>query len=191
MNASADLHGVSLAAVNVARDLDGVAIGAVNVQRRVKGLSIGVVNVAEEVDGAALGLVSVAKNGRVQPVLWASSDGAFHVAVKSIAGFAFTQFGGGIDRSAAHFSYDGGVGLHLKLGEWFFVEPGVHYSGRSSTSSTSGAPDENQLRYLVQVGLRLGGAADLLVGAGLRHTLGSSSGGGSLAADGVVGIGFF
>jgi hypothetical protein len=191
VNVSGDLHGVALAALNVTRDLDGLAIGAVNVQHRVKGLSIGVVNVAEQVDGAALGVVSVAKNGRVQPLLWASSDGAIHAAVKSIAGVAFTQLGAGIEPSGNHFSYDGGVGLHLKLGARFFVEPGVHYRGVSRTSSASGAPDEHQLHYLLQAGLRLGRAADVLVGGGLRHSLNPAEGQAALAMEGVVGLAFF
>jgi len=191
-NIGADLRGIAVAGVvNATHDVDGVAIAPVNVQRRVKGLSIGLVNVAQEVDGAALGVVSIAKNGRVQPLLWASSDGSLHAALKSIAGLAFTEFGAGIAPGGDHFSYDGGAGLHLKLSESFFVEPGVLYGGRSSTRDASGAPDENQLRYLVQVGLRLGRSADLLLGAGLRHTLNPAEGRAAVAPEGVAGIGFF
>jgi hypothetical protein len=192
VNLGADFRGVAVAGgVNITRDMDGVAIAPVNVQRRVHGLSIGVVNVAQEVDGAALGLVSIAKNGRVQPLLWASSDGSLHAALKSIAGLAFTEFGAGVATGGDHFSYDGGAGLHLKLSESFFVEPGVHYSGRSSTRDASGAPDENRLHYLVQVGLRLGRSVDVLLGGGLRHTLNPAEGHTAVAPEGVAGIGFF
>ena len=175
-NFSADHHGIELAGgVNAARDLYGLALAPVNVHRRVKGLQLGIVNVAEEVDGISIGILSFAKNGRVQPVLWAQTDGSVHVGVKSIAGWAFTEIGGGVDVGGASYSYDGGVGLHARLSQNWFLEPGVHYSGTNKTVDASGSPDAHQLHYLCGVGYRVGDKLDLLAAVGVRHTLVGSS----------------
>lgn len=189
VNAARDVQGVAMAGgVNAARDLRGAAVAPINVQRRVRGLQLGVVNVAEEVDGVAFGVVSLAGNGRLQPVLWGSSDRTAHVALKSIAGYAFTQLGGGIALNGDELSYDSGAGAHLPLGQGVFLEPGVHYSGTHDTADASGAPDRHDLYYLVQAGLRLGGKLDLLAGGGVRHTLWGGSG---MAPEVRAGIGFF
>jgi len=175
-NTSATHEGVELAAgVNTAGDLSGVAIAPINVHRHVKGIQIGIINVAEDVD-AAIGVLSIAKNGRVQPVLWTSVDGSAHLAIKSIAGCVFTQIGGGVDLSSEKVSYDGGIGLHLRLGNVWFLEPGVHYSALLDTADASGAPDEQQLHYLAELGLRVGEKLDLIAGAGVRHTIVGGSG---------------
>jgi hypothetical protein len=191
VNFSADHRGFELAGgVNTARDLEGLAIAPINVHRRVKGIQFGIVNVAEEVDGASIGVLSFAKNGRVQPVLWTTTDRSVHIAIKSIAGYCFTQLGGGIDLGASSFTYDAGIGAHLRLSQSWFLEPGVHYSGSQSTSGTTGSPDEHQLHYLAQLGLRLGDKIDLLAGAGVRHTVLGGSGA-RVVPELRVGIGFF
>ncbi len=190
VNWSAAHRGIEVSGgVNTARDLAGVAIAPINVHRRVKGLQVGIINVAEEVD-AAIGLISVVKNGRVQPLLWTSIDGSVHLAIKSVAGLAFTQLGAGVDLASEKLSYDGGIGLHLLLGKGFFLEPGVHYTALLATTDASGAPDQQRLLYLAELGWRVGEKLDLLVGAGARHTVI----GGSPAAfspEARVGIGFF
>jgi len=190
-NFSAEHRGLQLAGgVNAARDLDGAAFAPVNVHRRVKGLQFGVVNVAEAVDGAAFGVLSIAKNGRLQPVVWGASDRSAHVALKSIAGWAFTQLGAGIDLNGSSFTYDGGVGVHLKLSRTVFLEPGLHYSASNKTADASGAPDEQQLHYLAQLGYRAGEKLDLLGAAGLRQTFIGGSGA-RLAPELRAGIAFF
>jgi hypothetical protein len=191
VNLAADHQGLEIAGgLNAARELDGVALAPVNVHRRVKGLQLGVVNVAEEVDGAALGVISYAKNGRLQPTLWTSTEGSAHVAIKSIAGYAFTQLGAGIEVNADSFTYDGGVGAHFRLSESLFFEPGVHYSGRYLIEDPSGAPDEHRLHYLAQLGLRVGDRVDLLGAAGLRHVVSGGSGA-SVAPELRAGVAFF
>ncbi len=189
---SVDHRGIEIAGgANIARDLAGIAIAPVNVHRRVKGIQFGVVNVAEQVDGAAIGILSFAKNGRVQPVLWAGApDGSLHVGIKSIAGYVFTQLGAGMDVAPALLTYDGGIGLHLRIGQSFFLEPGVHYSAIHDAEDASGAPDEHQFHYIAQAGFRLGNKLDLLVGAGVRHTL-SGGTGAAIAPDFRAGIAFF
>lgn len=177
---ASDLRGAAVSAgVNVARDLRGVVLAPVNVQRRVRGFQVGLVNIVEEVDGAAIGIISLAKNGRVQPVLWGGSDGSAHIALKSIAGYAFTQLGGGIDLGPDELSYDGGIGLHLRLNDSIFLEPGVHYSGSQSVSDTetNAGLTRHDLHYLVGAGLRLGNKIDLLAAGGVRHgAFGSDAG---------------
>lgn len=191
VNVTADHRGPMLAGgVNVARDLNGITIAPVNVQRKVRGVQIGVVNIADEVDGAAIGVISVAKNGHFQPVVWGSADGSAHVALKSTVGWAFTQLGAGINLDENTFSYDGGAGLHLKLGGPFFVEPGVYYSGHHETADASGSLDEHQLHYLAQGGVRVGDKVDFLVAGGLRHTVAGGSGA-ALAPEFRAGIAFF
>jgi hypothetical protein len=190
-NFAYDHRGIELAGgFNGGRDLDGLALAPVNVHRNVRGLQIGVVNVAEEVDGAAIGVVSIAKNGRFQPVLWGDRDGSAHVALKSIAGWAFTQLGGGVDLGAESFTYDGGAGVHIKLSQNFYLEPGAHYSAKHSIQDASGAPDEHRLHYLVQAGVRLGNKLDVWVGGGVRHRVVGGSGT-PFAPDLRAGISFF
>jgi hypothetical protein len=187
----AEHRGLQLAGgVNVARELSGVSLAPVNVQRRVRGLQLGVLNIAEEVDGAAVGVLSIAKNGRVQPVSWVGNDGSVHLALKSLAGFAFTQFGAGIDLQDETFTYDAGAGLHWKLSHGFFLEPALHYSGLHSTREASGAPDEHQLHYLGHLGLRLADKLDLFVAAGVRHTVAGGSGS-AVGPEARGGIAFF
>jgi hypothetical protein len=191
VNITADHRGSMVAGgVNVARDLNGIALAPINVARRVRGLQIGVVNVADEVDGAAIGVLSFAKNGHFQPVIWGAADGSAHVALKSTVGWAFTQLGAGINLGENTFSYDGGAGLHLKLGSTFYLEPGVHYSGHHDTADASGSLEEHQLHYLAQGGLRVGDKLDFLVGAGVRHTIAGGSGA-AVAPEFRGGIAFF
>lgn len=191
VNLTGDHRGLLVAGgVNVAGDLRGIAIAPLNVQRRVRGVQVGVINVADEVDGAAIGVLSLSKSGKFQPTVWAASDGSTHVALKSTVGWAFTQLGAGINLSDDTFSYDGGVGLHLKLGGPFFVEPGVHYSGHHQTADASGSPDEHQLHYVALGGVRVGSKVDFLLGGGLRQTVAGGTGA-ALAPEGRAAIAFF
>jgi len=187
---SAQHRGVQISGgVNVARDLAGVALAPINVHRRVRGVQLGIINVAEDVD-AAIGVISVSKNGRVQPLLWTSLDGSVHLAIKSVAGWAFTQLGGGVDLSEAKVSYDGGVGLHLPLGKSFFLEPGLHYMALLATADASGAPDEQRVLFLVDLGWRAGNQLDLLLGGGVRQTVAGGDGA-TLAPEAHAGLAFF
>lgn len=189
-NLAGDLQGMQLSGgFNVARDLSGLALAPVNVQRRVRGVQFGVVNIADEVDGAAIGIVSLARDGRLQPVIWGGADQTAHLAFKSIAGYAFTQFGGGVGLNGKQLSYDGGVGGHIELGRYLFVEPGVHYAATHQTADASGDPDQHYLYYLAQLGVRLGDKIDLLGGAGIRQLL--TAGSGALKPEVRAGIAFF
>ncbi|HYJ11441.1 MAG TPA: hypothetical protein VEX18_20610 [Polyangiaceae bacterium] len=190
-NLAGDLQGIQVSSgINIARDLRGVAVAPVNAQRRVRGVQFGVINIAEEVDGAAIGVVSLARNGRLQPVIWGSRDGSAHLAFKSIAGYAFTQFGGGISLNGKQLSYDGGIGAHFKIGSVLFLEPGVHYSATHQTADASGNPDQHYLYYLAQLGLRVGNSLDLLAGGGIRH-LAAGGSGTAIRPEVRAGIAFF
>jgi hypothetical protein len=203
-NVAGDLTGIQLAGgINVARDFRGVALGAVNVHRRVRGLQFGIVNVAEEVDGAAIGVISLSRDGRLQPMLWGGSDGSAHVALKSIAGYGFTQLGGGIDIDRTALSYEAGVGAHLRFGKSFFLEPGLHYSASYETQTieeepppaegptVTHVPDRYYLHYLVMAGLRLGDALDVLAGGGLKQLLEGPVGEATVSPEVRAGIAFF
>lgn len=201
VNVAGDLTGIELAgAVNVARDFRGIALAPINVHRRVRGLQIGIVNVADEVDGAAIGVISLSRNGRLQPVLWGSADGSVHVALKSIAGYAFTQLGGGIDVDRTSLSYDAGIGAHIRLGKSFFFEPGMHYASTHRTTEeappddgieTAPPPDRSYLYYLVLGGLRWNDMLDVLAGGGVRQTLDGAVEEPAITPEVRVGIGFF
>jgi hypothetical protein len=176
--------------VNIARELEGIALAPINVHGRVKGVQLGIVNVAEEVDGAAIGVVSLSKSGRVQPMFWGGYNAAAHLALKSIAGMVFTQIGGGVDLDASAFTYDGGIGLHLKLGQTFFLEPGVHYSAAQKTTDTTGKPDTHRAHYVALLGVRLGNKLDLLAGGGVSQRLVGTTGA-AIEPDVRAGIAFF
>ena len=191
-NVTGDVTGFALSGgANVTRDFRGIALAPINVQRRVSGLQLGVVNVADEVDGVALGVISIAKNGRVQPVVWGGTDRAAHLALKSIAGFAFGQFGGGIDFMGKRLSYEGGVGAHLRVGRVVFLEPGLHYSSTHELDGDSATLDRSYLHYLLLAGFRAGNKLDLLLGGGVRHTLRGDAGESTFIPEVRGGIGFF
>jgi hypothetical protein len=188
---SAQHRGLAISSgVNIARELEGFALAPINVHGRVSGVQIGIVNVAEEVDGAAIGIVSLSKNGRLQPMFWGGYNGGAHLALKSVAGWAFTQIGGGVELDASAFTYDGGIGLHLKLGQTFFLEPGVHYSAAQKTTDTTGKPDTHRLHYVALLGVRLGNKLDLLAGGGVSQRLVGDTGA-ALEPDVRAGIAFF
>jgi hypothetical protein len=128
LNRAGAFTGVQAAgAVNIAGSLSGLQLGVVNVAGDVRGLQLGVVNVAKKVKGTSVGLVSVAENGRVQPVLWASSSLPLNAAAKFTVGPIYTQAGLGYARSNQTYTYELGLGGHFPIGR-FFIEPGVHYS---------------------------------------------------------------
>lgn len=126
----------------------------VNVAGDVHGLQLGVVNVAKHVDGTSIGLVSVADNGRVQPVLWASSSLPLNAAAKFTVGAIYTQAGLGYAPGNQTYSYELGLGAHFPIGR-FFLEPGVHYSEVRSAKQ----PFDHELiefgHYRVAAGLDL------------------------------------
>jgi len=154
-NRAGAFTGVQVAgALNIADSIAGLQLGIVNVAGDVHGLQLGVVNVAKHVDGTSLGLVSVADNGRVQPVLWASSSQLLNAAAKFTVGSFYTQVGVGYAPVDRTYTYELGLGGHFPVGR-FFVEPGVHYSEMRSTEH----PFDRELleygHYRIAVGLDL------------------------------------
>jgi hypothetical protein len=112
--------------------------------------------------------------------------------LKSIAGYVFTQIGGGIELGPDTLSYDGGIGLHLRLSDSIFLEPGVHYSGSQSVSDVevSTGLTQHDFCYLAGAGLRLGNKIDLLAAGGVRHTA-SGTDAGTFSPELRAGIAFF
>ena len=154
-------------AVNIADSMTGLQLGVVNVAGDVHGAQVGVVNVAKHVDGTSIGLVSVADNGRVQPVLWASSSRPLNGAMKFTVGPLYTQVGLGYAPGNQTYAWELGLGAHLALGR-FFLEPGVHYSEVRSAKH----PSDHELleygHYRLAVGADLGRVSPFL-GVAVLH----------------------
>jgi hypothetical protein len=156
LNRAGALTGLQAAgAVNIADSLSGLQLGVVNVARNVDGLQLGVVNVAKHVKGTSIGLVSVADNGRVQPVLWASSSLPLNAAAKFTVGPLYTQAGLGYSPGNQTYTYELGLGGHFPIGR-FFVEPGVHYSEMRSAKHPFDHALIEYVHYRVAAGLDLG-----------------------------------
>jgi hypothetical protein len=174
LNRAHEISGMQAAGVNVTDEISGLQIGVLNVAGQVHGVQLGVVNIAKHVDGTSLGLVSVANNGRVQPVLWASSSQLLNAAAKFTVGPLYTQAGLGF-ASGSHqtYSYELGLGVHLAIGR-FFLEPGVHYSEMRSTKH----PFDHELieygHFRVAAGTDLGRVSPF-AGAGLLQRFAHSS----------------
>ncbi len=171
-----DVEGAQLGIVSVARDVNGLQAGVVTVARTVD-LQIGLINIAERVDGAAIGLVTIAGNGRVQPAIWGTidSDPALNGGVRFVAGYAFSQLGGGVYTNQTDGRSEAGGGLHLGwessakhgfLDDGFF-ELGAHVSSRYLTDGSS----LQRIHYRAGLGLRLFGPASLLAAVEANHDL--------------------
>ncbi len=155
LNRADKFQGLQLAgATNVASELNGLQIGLVNVAGNVRGAQIGLVNVAKHVDGTSIGLVSVADNGRLQPVLWASTLLPINLGMKFTVGPIYTQLAGGYSPGNQTYDYELGLGGHFPIGR-FFLEPGIHYSEMRSAKR----PFEHEL--LEHGHYRLAGGVDL------------------------------
>jgi hypothetical protein len=165
VNRARSLEGVQLAGVtNIADEISGAQLGLVNVGGHVRGVQLGLVNVAKRVDGAAIGLVSIAGNGRVQPVLWASSFMPANAAVKFTVGLLYTQLGGGYAPASHTYSFELGGGMHLPVGP-LFIEPGVHYSERRDSERTFSSEHEENVHYRLAVGWDLHAVSPFAGGA--------------------------
>ncbi|HWZ92701.1 MAG TPA: hypothetical protein VNW92_27735, partial [Polyangiaceae bacterium] len=193
VNVAGKLRGLQLSGVtNIAQEIAGAQIGLVNVAGEVHGLQIGIVNVAKHVDGAAFGLVSVAGNGRVQPVLWASSVMPVNAAVKFTVGSFYTQLGAGYAPSDQTYSYEVGLGAHVPIGNWF-VEPGVHYSEQHDPNRVFSQDLNQNLHYRLAIGLDLS-AVSPFIGAAVLHRFEHAVDGPDsrlVAVEGFGGLAFF
>jgi len=174
INRAAAVTGVQAAGVvNVAQSVEGFQLGVVNVSGEVHGVQLGVVNVAKRVNGTSVGLVSVAENGRVQPVIWASSAQPLNAAAKFIVGPLYTQAGLGYSPSNKTYTYELGLGAHIRFAR-FFVEPGVHYSEMRGTEQ----PFDHELieygHYRVAAGMDLGKVSPF-AGAGVLQRFAHSA----------------
>ena len=192
-NRAEAVKGLQAAGVlNIADSIAGLQVGIVNVAGDVHGLQLGVVNVAKHVDGTSLGLVSVADNGRVQPVLWASSSLPFNAAAKFTVGSFYTQVGFGYAPGNQTYTYELGLGAHFPIGR-FFLEPGVHYSEARDTRDFFGDQVIEHAHYRVAAGIDLGRVSPFLGGGVLQRFAHSPSAPSSVpvTAEGFAGVAFF
>ncbi|MEI9941730.1 MAG: hypothetical protein WDO69_31340 [Pseudomonadota bacterium] len=193
LNIADSLSGLEFGGVNLAGDVQGLQLGVVNVAGDVQGLQLGVVNVAKHVDGTSIGLVSVANNGRVEPVLWASSSLPLNAAAKFIVGPVYTQAGFGYAPGNQTYTYELGLGLHFPIGRFFFLEPAAHYSEMRSTKH----PFDHELieygHYRLAAGLDLGKVSPFVGGGVLQRFAHRAEAPASVpvAAEAFGGVAFF
>ncbi|HTA89265.1 MAG TPA: hypothetical protein VK745_06810 [Polyangiaceae bacterium] len=188
-----DFSGLQLAGVtNVARELSGAQLGVVNVAGDVHGVQIGVVNVAKHVDGGAIGLVSIADNGRIQPVLWASTFMPLNAAVKFTVGLLYSELGGSYRPSDHTYAAELGFGAHLPLGT-FFIEPGAHYMEQRDTSRSFSYERLGDVHYRVAAGLDLHAVSPFLGAAIVERVEHAADVGDShpVSFEGFAGAAFF
>jgi hypothetical protein len=173
--------------------VNGVQFGIVNIGRRVSGAQVGIINIAEEVDGTSVGLISLAKNGRVQPVAWASNNMPVNAGVKFIVGPMYSQFGAGYSPSKERYRLEGGIGGHVRLSRWnadqrnasLFFEPAIHFA--STYDAGASEARRNDFIYRGAVGYDFG-IVSLFAGAGLVHEVTSPD---PLEAEYFGGVSFF
>ena len=176
----------------MAETLRGLQLGVVNVAGEVHGVQLGVVNVAKHVDGTSIGLVSVADNGRLQPVLWASTLMPINAAMKFTVGPLYTQAGFGYAPSNDTYTYELGLGAHIPVGR-VFIEPGVHYSEMRSSKH----PTDHELlehgHYRVSLGFDAGPVSPFIGVSVLQRFAHSSDAPSSdpVKVEGFSGVAFF
>jgi hypothetical protein len=166
--AAEGVGGLQAGVVNGAVGIDGLQVGVVNVGGHVRGAQIGVVNIADTVDGVSLGLVSLARNGRVEPIAWASTDSPANAGVRFQVGWLYSELGMGVvSRTAGAAGVpEVGLGTRIAVGPCF-VAPGVHYSEEYTFSSThGGTASRRDVRYRVTAGIDLR-VVSLFVGGAL------------------------
>ena len=193
LNDAGKFSGLQLSGVtNVAAEIRGMQVGLVNVAGNVTGTQIGVVNVAKHVEGTSLGLVSVVGNGRVQPVLWASTFMPLNAAAKFTVGSFYTQLGGGYAPDNHTYTYELGIGAHLPAGRLFF-EPGVHYSEQRDAKRYFSHELSENVHYRIAVGLDLHSVSPFLGAALVQRFAHESDAPDShaLAVEGFGGVAFF
>jgi len=191
-NMSREVNGVAVASLfNYAQRVKGVSFALVNVAGRVDGVQLGLVNVAREVKGTAVGLVSLARNGRVQPLIYTSSEAPLHLGLKFAVGYAYSEFGAGFKPRAGNdqLLLEGGLGARFQPVAGLVLEPGLHYSETYDRGHLS-ERDHSDLHYRMRVGYRLGDLVEVFAGGGLRHRLYGSDRG-SVRAEGFGGVAFF
>ncbi len=177
-NVARDVEGAQIGVVNVARDVEGAQIGVVNVARRATGAQIGVVNISREIDGAPLGLVNVTR-GSPRLVVWhehaIESDpqnlvAGVDVAIKTLIGPVYTQFGLGGDAVARTWDATTGLGLHLDVSPVYF-EVDALYRGDWDVRA-SNENDAQAVHYRGKVGVEiLHDALAVFAGGGLRQAI--------------------
>jgi len=149
------VDGVQFAGLtNIAARVRGVQLGVVNVAGDVDGMQLGVINVARHVNGASVGLISVAKNGRVQPVLWASTFMPANAALKFQLSLLYTQFGGGLSPNNDTYTYEVGAGMHIPMGP-VFLEPGASYSEQHAINRSFSSGHIEHVHYRLAAGFDL------------------------------------
>ena len=154
LNRAGQVTGMQAALLNVGGDVTGVQVGLINVAKVVTGVQLGVVNVSEEVRGVPLGLLSFEKKGQFHVEAWASDIQLTNLAVKFGGKYVYTTLlaGLGPDDRLERYSLGLGLGLHLPLGERFWLDGDVV----GSTVLRVRAPFASSANLLAQGRLMLG-----------------------------------
>jgi hypothetical protein len=127
LNHAGSVTGVQVALLNVGGDVTGAQVGLINVAKVVTGVQLGLVNVSEEVRGVPLGLLSFEKKGQFHVEAWASDIQLTNLAVKFGGKYVYTTLlaGLGPDDRLQRYSLGLGLGVHLPLGERFWLDGDV------------------------------------------------------------------
>ncbi len=154
LNHAGSVTGVQVALLNVGGDITGAQVGLVNVAKVVTGVQLGLVNVSEEVRGVPLGLLSFEKKGQLHVEAWASDIQLTNLAVKFGGKYVYTTLlaGLGPDDRLQRYSLGLGLGVHLPLGERFWLDGDV----AGSTVLRVSEPFSSSANLLTQGRLMLG-----------------------------------
>jgi hypothetical protein len=154
LNHAGSVTGAQVALLNVGGDITGAQVGLVNVAKVVTGVQLGLVNVSEEVRGVPLGLLSFEKKGQFHVEAWASDIQLTNLAVKFGGKYVYTTLlaGLGPDDRLQRYSLGLGLGVHLPLGERFWLDGDV----AGSTVLRVSAPFTSSANLLTQGRLMLG-----------------------------------
>ena len=127
LNHAGSVTGVQVALLNVGGDVTGAQVGLINVAKVVTGVQLGLVNVSEEVRGVPLGLLSFEKKGQLHVEAWSSDIQLTNLAVKFGGKYVYTTLlaGLGPDDRLQRYSLGLGLGVHLPLGERFWLDGDV------------------------------------------------------------------
>lgn len=124
VNWARSVAGLQVASINASRDIRGAQLGAINVAAgKVGGAQVGVINYADEAD-AQVGVISVSRKGGVYADVWTSDTAAVNVALKLRAKYTYSFFAVGVHPAGAGRGLLAGIGFggHIPLSRGLYLD---------------------------------------------------------------------